>query len=178
MAEAIKTGAEVAHEVGFPPFNAETFASQLFWLAVTFAFLYWFVSKIALPRIAAVIADRKQRIDTDLDDAARLKAQADEAFKAYEAELATAKANARSIAEDTRARLSAESDARRKSLEQDLSARIAAAEKTIADTKTQALTHVGEIAGDAASAIVERILGSAPTAIAVDAAVKSALDGR
>lgn len=178
MAEAINTGAEVAHEVGFPPFNAETFASQLFWLALTFGFLYWFVSKIALPRIAAVIDERNQRIGTDLGEAARLKAEADTEFNAYEAELAAAKANARAIAEETRARLAGDSEVQRKALEQDLATRIAGAEKTIADTKAQAMSHVGEIAGEAASAIVERLLGAAPAASAVDAAVKSALDGR
>lgn len=176
MAEAVKTGAEVAHEVGFPPFNAETFASQLFWLAVTFAFLYWFVSKIALPRIGSVIEERRQRIDTDLAEAARLKAQADEAFAAYETGLAKAKGNAQAIAEETRARLAGESEARRKVLEQELSARIAGAEKAIAETKTQALSHVGEIATEAASSIVERLLGSAPSAGDVEKAVKSALD--
>lgn len=176
MAEAVKTGAEVAHEVGFPPFNAETYVSQLFWLALTFAFLYWFVSKVALPRIAAVLEERKQRIDTDLAEAARLKAQADEAFAAYETNLAAAKANAQAIAEETRARLAGESEARRKVLEQELSDKIAGAEKSIQDTKTQALSHVGEIAGDAASSIVERLLGTAPAATAVDKAVKSALE--
>ncbi|MGV6871413.1 F0F1 ATP synthase subunit B [Pseudochelatococcus sp. B33] len=176
MAEAIKTGAEVAHEVGFPPFNAETYASQLFWLALTFAFLYWFVSKIALPRIGSVIEERRQRIDTDLADAATLKAQADEAFKAYETGLAAAKSNAQTIAEETRARLAGESEARRKVLEQELSAKIASAETAIAETKTQALSHVGEIATEAASTIVERLLGSAPPAGEVEKAVKSALD--
>ncbi|MFT0891036.1 F0F1 ATP synthase subunit B [Pseudochelatococcus sp. G4_1912] len=178
MTEAIKTGAEVAHEVGFPPFNAESFASQLFWLAITFAFLYWFVSRIALPRIGAVLDERKQRIDTDLGEAAQLKAKADEAFTAYEAGLATAKANAQTIAEETRMRLVSESEEQRKSLEHDLSNKIVAAEKTIADTKAQALSHVGEISSDAAASIVERLLGSAPAAASVETAVKSALDGR
>lgn len=176
MAEAVKTGAEVAHEVGFPPFNAETFASQLFWLALTFAFLYWFVSKIALPRIGSVIDERRQRIDTDLAEAAALKARADDAFAAYEAGLAAAKKNAQTIAEETRARLTGESEARRKVLEAELSSKIASAEQAIQETKTQALSHVGEIAREAASSIVERLLGSAPPAVEVEKAVKSALD--
>lgn len=176
MAEAVKTGAEVAHEVGFPPFNAETFASQLFWLALTFAFLYWFVSRIALPRIGTVIEERRQRIETDLAEAAQLKTKADEAFAAYETNLAAAKRNAQAIAEETRARLAGESGERRKVLEQELSDKIARAEQAIAATKTQALSHVGEIASEAASSIVERLLGSSPTAVAVDNAVKSALD--
>lgn len=176
MAEAIENGVNLAEEVGFPPFDTDTFASQIFWLVLTFAFLYWFVSKIALPRLASVIEERKQRVETDLADAARLKAQADEAFAAYEASLAAAKNNARVIAEETRASLASESEVQRKSLEQDLATRIANAEKTIDDTKTKALSHVGEIASEATSSIVERLLGSAPTQVQVDKAVKSALD--
>lgn len=178
MAEAIKSGAEVAHEVGFPPFNAETYASQLFWLAITFGFLYWFVSRVALPRVSAVLEERRKRIDTDLSEAAQLKEKADAAFAAYEAGLATAKANAQKIAEEMRSRLTSESEAQRKALEHDLSSKIADAEKAIADTKMQALSHVGEIANDTASSIVERLLGSAPAAASVEQAVKSAIDGR
>lgn len=178
MAVTVETGAEAAHKVGFPPFNSETFTSQLLWLAITFGFLYWFVSKIALPRIASVIEERHKRIQDDLGEAGKLKARAEEAAAAYEAGLAQAKAEANTIAEDTRSRLSSESETRRKSLEADLSAKIAAAEQSIQQTRTQAMGHVEGIASDTAASIVETLLGQAPEAGTVSTAVKTALAGR
>ena len=45
---------------GFPPFDAHTFASQLFWLALAFIALYLLMSRIALPRIGSILEARRQ----------------------------------------------------------------------------------------------------------------------
>ena len=50
----------------FPPFQKDTFASQLLWLALTFVALYLLMSRIALPRIGTILEARRQRIDGDL----------------------------------------------------------------------------------------------------------------
>ena len=60
------------HKV-FPPFDSTTFASQLLWFAITFALLYYLMAKVALPRIAGILEDRRDRIASDLDLAERLK---------------------------------------------------------------------------------------------------------
>src|SRR5512147_660943 len=87
---------------GFPPFQSQTFASQLVWLAIAFVLLYVLMSKIALPRVASIIEGRQNKIEGDLAEAARLKTQSDEAVAAYEKALADARANAQAIANETR----------------------------------------------------------------------------
>ena len=62
---------------GFPPFQSETYASQLVWLAVAFVLLYVLMSKLALPRVAAIIESRQNQIEGDLADASRIKSQSD-----------------------------------------------------------------------------------------------------
>ena len=99
---------------------------------------------------------------SDLDKAAKLKAETDAAIAAYEKALADAKAKAQAIAAETRDKLAAETDARRKALEADLTAKLAAAEAQIVDGKTKAMQNVRGIAVDAAAAIVERLMGTAP----------------
>ena len=61
------------HGRGFPPFDATTFASQLFWFALTFILLYLLMSRVALPRIGTILEDRRKRVESDLAEAQRFK---------------------------------------------------------------------------------------------------------
>jgi len=160
---------------GFPPFQSETFASQLVWLAIAFVLLLVLMSKLALPRVGAIIENRQKRIAEDIAEAEKLKAQSDAAVAAYEKALADARARAQAIANETREKQAAEADATRKQLEDALNAKLADAEKTIAATKLAAMTNVRGIAEDAARAIVERLIGSAPSDKAVADAVAGVL---
>ena len=172
MAEKAHTEVPGGHSGGFPPFQKETFASQLFWLIIAFAILYVLMSKLALPRVGAIIDARKSRIDGDLAAANQLKTSADAAMAAYEKSLAEARGRAQTIGNETRDRLNAEAEKSRKALDEQLNVKLAEAEKTIAATKTAAMSNVRSIATDAASAIVTRLTGTAPA----DAAVASAID--
>jgi F-type H+-transporting ATPase subunit b len=159
----------------FPPFDSSTFGSQLVWLALAFGALYLLMSKVALPRVASILEERHNRVSSDLDQAAKLKAETDAAIEAYEKALADAKAKAQAIAGETNARLAAETDERRKALEADLNAKLASAEAQIVAGKTKAMSNVRGIAVDTATAIVERLMGSAPASGEVDAAVGQSL---
>jgi len=175
MATNTHTEASGGHKIPFPPFNATTFASQLVWLAITFVFLYVMMSKVALPRIGAIIERRQKHIDDDIAEAGKLKNQSDEAIAAYEKALADARARAQTIANETRERQAAEAEQTRKRLEDALNVKLAEAEKSIAATKQAAMANVRGIAVDATKAIVERLIGSVPADAAVDAAVTDAL---
>lgn len=169
-----QTGAPPPKEP-FPPFLKETFASQLVWLAITFVALYLLMSRVALPRIGSIFEERRDRIADDLAEAQRLKDDSDVAIGNYEKALADARNRAQAMANETRERMSAEADERRKALEQQLNLKLAEAERTITATKTAAMTNVRGIAVDAAAAIVERLIGTAPAAASVEAAVDTAL---
>ena len=159
----------------FPPFDKQTFASQLVWFAIYFIALYVLIGRFAIPRIGGIIEARRGRIEGDLAEANRLKEQSGEALSAYEKSLADARARAQALASETRDKLSAEADDRRKALEGQLNLKLTEAEKTIATTKTAAMTNVRGIAVDTAAAIVERLIGTAPAGPAVEAAVADAL---
>jgi len=162
---------------GFPPFQSQTFASQLVWLAIAFVLLYVLMARLALPRVASIIESRQKRIEDDLADASSLKGESDAAVAAYEKALADARNRAQAIANETRERQAAEAEARRKTLENELNTKLIEAEKTIAATKQAAMGNVRAIAEDATRAIVERLIGQAPNEKAVAAAVADALKG-
>ena len=174
---ATPTASTGAPEVkgAFPPFASETYASQLIWFAIAFGLLYYVMSRIALPRVAAVMENRSQRIAADLAEAERLRAESEAAGAAYEKSLNDARAKAKAIAQEMREALTAESDARRKAIEAELQDRIKASEETIATRTADAMASVRGIAADTASAIVERLTGQAPDRRAVEAALDRTL---
>jgi F-type H+-transporting ATPase subunit b len=161
----------------FPPFEKNTFASQLVSLLIAFVALYLIVSRIALPRVGSLLDERQNTIEGDLADAQRLKDASDAALKDYESELAAARARAQAIGSETRERQNAASEAERKTLEERLSAKLAEAEKTIAATREAAMGNVRGIAADAAVAIVQQLTGIVPDGKSVDSAVDASLKG-
>ena len=159
----------------FPPFNKETFASQLVWLAITFVALYFLMSRVALPRVGGILEARSQKIEGDLAEAEKLKQQSEAAVAAYEKALGEARGRAQAIASQTRDKLMAEADARRKTLEAKLNERLAEAEKAIDTTRRTAMANVKGIATETAGAIVERLIGVRPADKAVEDAVVETL---
>jgi F-type H+-transporting ATPase subunit b len=171
------TEADAGHKAPFPPFQKDTFASQLVSLLIAFAALYLIVSRLALPRVGKTIDDRQKAIEGDLAAAQALKDESDSALKAYESELAGARSRAQAIGAETRDKLNAASEAQRKTLEDQLSIKLADAEKTIASTREAAMSNVRSIAAEAAVAIVQRLTGMLPDSKAVDSAVDASLKG-
>ena len=173
------TDAHTEHPGGgkppFPPFNKETFASQLVWFAIFFIALYLLISRLAIPRLGGIIEARRDRVEGDLAEANKLKAQSDAALASYEKSLADARGRAQALANETREKLNAEADKARHALEAQLNIKLAEAEKTISTTKTSAMANVRGIAVDTAATIVQRLIGTTPAGSAVEAAVAEAL---
>lgn len=168
-----KTGAHTEQPSqggAFPPFESHTFLSQLIWLALSFGLLYYLMAKVALPRMQAILEARSSRLSADFGEAQRMKDEADAAGAAYEKSLSDAQAKARTIAQDTRNALSRKTETKRKQLETELNEKLNAAEATIRTRTAEAMGNVRTIAGETATAIVERLTGQAPDAGVVDRA--------
>ncbi|MGE6781317.1 F0F1 ATP synthase subunit B [Ensifer adhaerens] len=174
----VHTETGVAHEgeAGsgvFPPFDSTHFASQLLWLAITFGLFYLLMSKVIIPRIGGILETRHDRIAQDLDEASRLKGEADAAIASYEQDLAAAKSKGHKIADDARESAKAKANADRTAVEADLAKKISAAEDRIADIKAKALADVGAIAEETATAVVKQLIGGTVTKAEITAAVKA-----
>jgi F-type H+-transporting ATPase subunit b len=171
MAEPTAHTEAPAGHGSFPPFQSQHFPSQLLWLAVSFILLYALMSRIALPRIGAIFAERSKRIADDLTAAHALKERSEKAGAAYQKALADARARAQAIATETREKEAAEADAINKRLEAQLHEKLAAAERSIAATRSTAMGNVRSIAAETAAAIVERLIGTTPSPQDVAAAL-------
>ena len=162
---------------GFPPFDQTSFPSQIFWLTVTFAFLFVVLWRVAGPRIHDAIADRRNAINKDLDDAARQRDEAEAAGNAYQAALTTARTNARNLADENRKRISGEIDAAKTKAEAEAQAAMAAAEQGIAAKRGEARAHIAKAASEAAIAIVARLTGETVSPAEAEAALRATSKG-
>lgn len=153
------TAAEGGHG-GFPPMDAHTFPSQIFWLVIFFGLLYLLMSKVALPKMAAVLDKRHKAIEGDLAKASALKHETEAAIQHYEKSLADARANAQGIATETRAKIADEIETERSALEKTLSTKLAEADSRISATKAKAMQDVHEVAAETAAEIVSALTGA------------------
>lgn len=153
------TGAEGGHG-GFPPMDAHSFPSQIFWLVIFFGLLYLLMSKVALPRMASVLHNRHKAIESDLSKASALKHETEAAIQHYEKSLADARANAQGIAAETRAKMNAEIEAERAALEKTLNAKLAEADARISASKAKSMQDVNEVAAETAAEIVSALTGA------------------
>lgn len=173
-----QAGTEVPHDDGghgtFPPFDSSTFPSQLLWLVITFGLFYLFLQRVVLPRIGAIFETRSDRIAQDLDQAARMKDEADEAIAAYEQELADAKSKANEIGQAARDSAKAEAEAERKAAEAELDEKLEGSAAQIEKIKQSAMSEIGTIAEGTASAILDTLTGSKATKSEIQAAVARA----
>jgi F-type H+-transporting ATPase subunit b len=171
--EAAGHGGEAA---GMPQLDFSTWPNQIFWLLVTLVVIYLLLTRIALPRIGSVLADRKSSITNDLAAAEDLKQKALKAEKAYNEALAQARVEAGKIAAKARADIQKELDAATAVADQTIGAKTAEAEKRLAEIRDGALDAVTEVAKDTAKEIVAALGGKAD-ARSVTAAINARLKG-
>ena len=168
----------VAQEVesGMPQLNFETFPNQIFWLVLALIAIYLILSRVALPRIGAVLSERAGAITNDLAAAEDLKQQATDAEAAYDKALADARQEATRIADEARAEIQADLDAEMARADEQITERTARSEAAIADIRAEATTSVAQVARETAQALVEA-LGVQADQGRIDAAVDARMKG-
>jgi len=142
-----------------PQLEVSTYISQIFWLIVCFSFLYYLLSKKALPRVAEVLEARADHIRSDLDQAQRLKTDAEDALARYEQVVAEAQGKAQAQIADIQAKLQTEAADAQAKLDEKLAKQVADAEARIAKARSDALSDLDDAALSTAQAAAERLAG-------------------
>jgi F-type H+-transporting ATPase subunit b len=158
-----------------PQLDVSTFASQIFWLIICFGTLYYLLSRKALPRVAEILEARQDRIAADLDEAQRLRVEAEAALAEYEEARAKAQAEAQALLGESQARLQAETARRQAELDARLAEQVATAEAQIAEAKQAALKEIRTSAVGIAQAAVQQLAGLKVTKKAAEAALRDVL---
>ena len=162
--------------IGMPQLCADWIPNQIFWLLVTLVVMFFILKTIALPRIGAVLAERKGTITNDLAAAEELRQKAVEAERAFNEALATARAEAAKIVAAAKADIQKDLDAATAKADVQIAAKAAESEGKIAEIRAGAMEAVEAVAKDTAKELVAALGGSAD-ARAVTAAVTARLKG-
>ena len=168
--------AEAASASGMPQLDFSTWGNQIFWLVIALIATYLILSRVALPRIGALLAERTGTITNDIAAAEDLKAKAAEAEQAYEKALLDARSEAHRIVEEAKAEIKGDLDAAIAKADVEIAAKAAESEKAIAEIRASALENVKTVAKDTAKEIVTALGGKAD-AKTITAAVTSRMKG-
>ncbi|MGB3244087.1 MAG: F0F1 ATP synthase subunit B' [Sulfitobacter sp.] len=168
--------AQHAAEPGMPQLDFATWDNQIFWLVIALIATYLILSRVALPRIGGVLAERQGTISNDIAAAEDLKAKAVEAEAAYDKALVDARAEAGRIVAEAKADIQADLDVAIAEADKDIAAKSAESEKAIAEIRAGALDAVKVVAKDTAKEIVAAMGGKAD-AKTITAAVTARMKG-
>ena len=78
------SAAEAAEKAGMPQLDPSVWTPKIFWLIITFGFLYLVIWKIILPRLSDSIEQRNDHISDNLDEAKKVASEAEILNKSYE----------------------------------------------------------------------------------------------
>jgi F-type H+-transporting ATPase subunit b len=167
---------QFGNAIGMPQLCADWIPNQIFWLLVTLGVIFYVLSRIALPRIGAVLAERQGTITNDIAAAEDLRQQAVAADKAYNDALAQARDEANKIVAEAKAGIQKDLNAAMVRADAEISAKTAQSEQRIGEIRAGAMAAVTEVARDTAREIVTAFGGKAD-ARNVTAAVSQRLKG-
>lgn len=176
MEETLAHGVEHG-ATGMPQLDIGIFPNLIFWLVVALVALYLILTRVALPRVATVLAERNDVISNDLEQAALLRQRAEDAENAYNAALAKARDESHRIAADTKAAIGKDLAALMAKADAEIAAKSAESEKRIREIQESAARSVEEVARDVAVEIVRSFMPGAADQQAVDAAIAGRMKG-
>jgi F-type H+-transporting ATPase subunit b len=177
MATETTNGADAAASTpGMPQLDFSTWGNQIVWLVLALIAIYLILSRVALPRIGSILAERQGTISNDIAAAEDLRNKAQDAEAAYDKALVDARAEAQRISAQTKADIQSDLDIANAKADADIAAKAAESEKAIADIRAGALESVKDVANDTAKEIVAALGGKAD-ARTIKAAVTARMKG-
>lgn len=168
--------AEANSAAGMPQLEISTFPNQILWLVVALVVLYLILSRVALPRIGSVLAERTGTIANDIAAAETYKMQAAEAEAAYHKALDDARAAAAKVVDEARVEIQKDLDIAIAKADAEIAARSAESAQRIGEIRESTMDAVAVVAKDATREILSSF-GVKADARSVTSAVNARLKG-
>ena len=155
-----------------PQFDFSSFASQIFWLAITFSVLYLAMARATLPKIREVLQGRQERIASDLEKAESIKDEAEKAKMDYASVLLNSRANARQMITEAEVTAQRESNERNNKLDETLARQMEEAEALVIKTREEVMVKLIPVSVELSSLILANLAGKNIDESRLDAIVR------
>ena len=156
-ASAYAYGAESG---GMPQLDPKFWISQIFWLTISFGFLFIFLSKFVLPRISENLENRKSQILENIEIAEKHREESEAKIKEYEKIIEDSRLKAKGIINDAKIKIKSEINLKKDALENEINAEIVLAEKEIEDLKKRSPDKIQKIAIDISKDLLKQLIGA------------------
>ena len=147
-------------EADMPQLDPKFWVAQIFWLVLIFLGLYLIVSKVFLPKITLTIESRKSKIVNDLNEAQKLKENAEIKLKEYNKIIENSKKEALKIISDGRKKLNEDIEIKKKKFDTEIEKELEIVEKEINELKKNSVSNIIKIAESTSTEIIKQIIGS------------------
>lgn len=156
---------------GMPQLNPEFWLSQIVWLTIVFALLYFLIQKFFSPKLFALIDTRTNFIKSLLEEAEDCKNQIQKLEDEYNLIITEAKIESKKISAKLKSDLNDKITIKRKEFENFLNSETLKAEEEVNNFKKKALENIQNIAGDFSKELIEKITGTAPNNSSLNAVI-------
>ncbi|WP_428681825.1 ATPase [Sphingopyxis sp.] len=152
-------------------------ASQIFWVLLTFGFVFLVIGRGMLPKIEATVDARDRKVADDLAAAKAAHASADSLEESYRQQSDASRAAAQTAVQDAKNKAVRDAEKRLAKVDAELAGKLAAAETDIGAARKSAMAEIESVAAEAASDLVAKLSGAKVATADAKAAVKAVLHG-
>tara|TARA_Y100001936_G_scaffold199578_1_gene201015 strand:- start:103 stop:693 length:591 start_codon:yes stop_codon:yes gene_type:complete len=149
-----------AESGGMPQLDPEFWISQIFWLTLTFGFLYIILSKIILPKISANLELRKSQIQENIEAADKQREDSESKLREYDEIISKSKLDAKKIFKETREKALKDINLKKDTLDAQINEELKKAEIEINSLKKTAPEKINKIAIETSSEILKNLMGA------------------
>ena len=154
----IYTNQALGSEAGMPQLNPEFWSAQIFWLILIFSSLYLIIWKIFLPKITYSIENRKSKIVNDLDEAQKLKENAEKKLEEYDKIIEKSRREAKKIIDDNKKKLDQDIENKKQKFNDEIEKELVAAEKEIKELKKSSISNISHIAAETSAEVIKQVI--------------------
>ena len=156
---AAEAGKDAKSSMGLPQMDISTFASQIFWLALTFTLMYSVFRFKILPNLSGTIEERRKKIEGDLEAARDLKDEAQRVHDEYEAKLTEARQKSSTLYAHVEDKIKARQEKAMADFQDKSAKMIASTEAEIAAAQKAAMADMNSVAVEVSAIAAEHITG-------------------
>jgi len=141
-----------------PQLDPRFWIAQIFWLILVFSSLYLIIWKVFLPKITYSIENRKSKIVNDLDEAQKLKENAEKKLIEYNQIIENSKKEAKKIIEETKKTLDQDIEKKKQKFIDEIENELQGVEKEIKNLKKSSISNINLIATETATEVIKQVI--------------------